>query len=185
LVVRRPVLDQTGGYDGNVLFENLELIRTIEAAGGRVMNAPDFFVRRLPPSTRHFWSQRLRQAYDDFALPVRMAVWLTLAPMGTVLWVRHRRGALAAGAAASMVVAEIGRWRADGRRVFPIWASLMAPAWLSERAVCAWLAVGTRLVFGGVVYNGTVVRCASHSRHRLRRRLSNPGPGLAPVGGVR
>ena len=25
----------------------------------------------------------------------------------------------------------------------------MAPAWLAERAVCAWLAVGARLFFGG------------------------------------
>ena len=32
--VRRAALERTGGYDGNVLFENLEMVRTIKAAGG-------------------------------------------------------------------------------------------------------------------------------------------------------
>ena len=40
LAVRRSRSSQTDGYDGDVLFENLELIRTIEAAGGRVLALP-------------------------------------------------------------------------------------------------------------------------------------------------
>ena len=35
LGVRRDLLKRVGGYDGDVLFENFELIRTIEIAGGR------------------------------------------------------------------------------------------------------------------------------------------------------
>src|SRR5213076_2669193 len=69
--VRRAVLLGAGGYDPDVLFENLELIRTVQAVGGRVMAPPDLYVRRLPPSSRRFMEQRVRQAYDDLARPVR------------------------------------------------------------------------------------------------------------------
>jgi hypothetical protein len=72
LAVRRSTLLRSGGYDGNVLFENLELVRTVEAVGGRSVSAPDLFVRRLPPETPHFWGQRVRQAYDEFARPLRL-----------------------------------------------------------------------------------------------------------------
>ena len=34
LAVRRSLIDRTQGYDGDVLFENLELVRTVRAAGG-------------------------------------------------------------------------------------------------------------------------------------------------------
>jgi hypothetical protein len=48
LAVRRSALLATGGYDP-VLFENLELIRTVKAAGGRERIVPDLFVARRPP----------------------------------------------------------------------------------------------------------------------------------------
>jgi hypothetical protein len=43
LGVRRSFLLSVGGYDGDVLFENLELIRTVTAAGGRLVDAPTLF----------------------------------------------------------------------------------------------------------------------------------------------
>src|SRR5204862_2776403 len=117
--LRRAVLWRCGGYDGNVLFENLELVRTICAGGGREARALDLYVRRLPPPTRHFWSQRVRQAYDEFARPWRLAVWLSLLP--TVVWASKRWGGLVppAALAVSMGVAEAGRRRAGGARLFP------------------------------------------------------------------
>jgi CDGSH-type Zn-finger protein len=81
LGVRRSALDATDGYDGDVLFENLELIRTVKAAGGRELRADDLFVGRIPATAAHFRGQRVRQAYDDFAQPVRLAVELTLLPL--------------------------------------------------------------------------------------------------------
>ena len=74
-----------GSYQtGAVLFENLELVRTIEAVGGRSVSAPDLFVRRLPPETPHFWRQRVRQAYDEFARPPRLIAALSILPLLTV-----------------------------------------------------------------------------------------------------
>src|SRR3954469_8921510 len=52
--LRRSTFLSMGGYDGDVLFVNLELCRTVAAAGGVEQNAPDLFVRRLPPTARHF-----------------------------------------------------------------------------------------------------------------------------------
>jgi len=182
LGVRRSMLLAAGGYDGDCLFENLELIRTVRAVGGRVVSPLDLYVRRLPPPADHFWSQRVRQAYDDFALPVRMAGELAVVPVVIALARRDVR-ALSAAALLAMVTAEAGRRRAGGAAVFPVSCSLMAPAWLAERGVCAWLAVWQRLVHGGVPYAGTVLSKAANSSRVLERRLQavrRPGPSAGP-----
>jgi len=55
----------------------------------------------------------------------------------------------------------VGRRRASGPTVFPAHASLLAPAWVLERGVCAWLAVLCR-VRGGVAYGGTRIKKAAN-----------------------
>lgn len=182
LGVRRTPFLAAGGYDGDCLFENLELIRTIEAGGGRVVSPRDLYVRRGPPRTAQFWSQRVRQAYDDFALPARMAGELAVLPAAVALG-RHRRlEPLVAAAALAMATAEIGRRRAGGTTVFPVTSSALAPLWLLERGVCAWLAVVSRVVLGGVPYGGTVLSKSANSRRALRRRLANPARrGVRPA----
>jgi hypothetical protein len=54
--------------------------------------------------------------------------------------------------------------------VFSPVASLLAPAWVLERAVCSWLAVGQKVRRGGVVYGDMVIARAANSRRELRRR---------------
>lgn len=180
--VRRSTFRAMGGYDGNVLFENLELIRTVRAHGGREKRPLDLYVRRLPPDPRHFWSQRVRQAYDDLAQPARMAFFLTIAPAVVLALLRRRPGPVAAGAGLAVAVAEIGRRRAGGRRVFPFTAALFAPVWLLERAVCSWLALAARFLRGGVFYAGRRIPAAAHSSRllRARSRAAAPDPPAAP-----
>jgi hypothetical protein len=174
LAVRRSLLLELGGYDGDVLFENLELIRTVAAAGGSEVAPLDLYVPRLPPSTRHFLGQRVRQAYDDFALPARMALWLAIVP-GLALATARRRPAPPLTAALTAVgLAELGRRRAGGRTVFPATASLAAPLWVLERGACAWLALAVRLRHGGVRYAGTRIAVAANSRRVLKRRTAHP-----------
>ena len=168
LGVRTASLRRTGGYDGDVMFENLELMRTVEASGGSCRRLDEVYVRRLPPTTRHFLGQRVRQAYDEFARPARLLVWLLIGP-SAALAVRRSAWTVPAMALAAMGVAEAGRRRGDGRRHFPATSALMAPLWILERAVCAWLAVGARLR-GGVRYRGRRIKCAAHSRSELRDR---------------
>jgi hypothetical protein len=170
LGLRRSTFLGMGGYDGNVLFENLELIRTTLAAGGTAISCRDLYVRRLPPSVRRFCSQRVRQAYDDLAVPGRMTVFLGILPGAA--WIRRRWGGatLLAGALACVLVAERGRRRDGGAAVFPAAASVVAPVWLVERGICSWLALGSRVLLGGCRYRGTRIRTAAHSRRELQRR---------------
>lgn len=180
LVVRRSALRATGGYDGDVMFENLELMRTVAAAGGRVVTPLGLFVRRLPPDAAHFVSQRVRQAYDDFALPLRMITWLAVLP---ALAASRARAAIVLGVA-SIGAAEAGRRRAGGASVFPASSSLLAPLWVLERATCAWAAVWQRLRHGGVTYgDGRIVRAATPTRTLRRRYAARSRPGFVRTTG--
>jgi hypothetical protein len=169
LAVRRSALARCGGYDGDVLFENLELMRTVRASGGTVRAADHVPVRRLPPSADRFWSQRVRQAYDSLAQPVRLLVELAVLP-ACVLGLLRRPSALMVGAGLVVTLAEFGRRRASGGSVFPPDTALWAPAWVVERGVCSWLAVLLRVRHGGVHYAGHRIRVAAHSVAWLRGR---------------
>lgn len=185
LAVRRRALLATGGYDGDALFENLELMRTIRAASGRVVTPLDLYVARRPPGVAHFFSQRVRQAYDDFAIPARMSIFLALGPLAARA-ARRRGGArrLSLGAMGSVLIAEIGRRRAGGAGRFPLSSSLLAPLWLTERSLCAWLALWARLR-GGVLYGGGRLRHSATPSRRLRARhagalAAHVGPAFRP-----
>jgi len=182
LAVRRSRVLAMGLYDGDVLFENLELIRTVRAHGGSTASPLDLYVARVPPAAAHFWGQRTRQAYDDFALPVRMALWLGLLPLLLLAAARRRPGWALAPAALAVAAAERGRRRAGGTAFFPWSSSLLAPVWMLERGVCAWLAVLQRLRFGGVRYGDSVIPVAAHSERKLRRRFAAGGSGAGDPG---
>ncbi|WP_432486558.1 glycosyltransferase family 2 protein [Kineococcus sp. SYSU DK018] len=181
IAVRRSTFEAMGGYDGDVLFENLQMLRTVAAAGGRVVAASGVYVPRLPPTARHFAGQRVRQAYDDFAQPWRLAVEASWLPL-LVLAARRGRGAaaLAGGALTAVAVAEAGRRRHGGRAHYPATAALWAPLWAAERAVCVWAAIGAR-ARGGVRYAGSRVPHAAKpvapAGRADRARVSGAGPG--------
>jgi hypothetical protein len=165
LGVDSDALRGVGGYRGDVMFENLELARTLAVAGGRRLLADDLFVERRPPNALQFWSQRVRQAYDELARPARLAASLAMLP-----------GAIAGGpravvaiAVISIALAEWGRRRRGGRAVFEPTAALWAPLWVAERAVTIWVALGQWLL-GGVRYGGGRLKVAASSRAELERR---------------
>ncbi|NUP35112.1 MAG: hypothetical protein HOU01_25885, partial [Streptomycetaceae bacterium] len=164
-VGRSTVLD-IGGWSAEVLFENLELWRAVEAAGHTALSVPHVRVAREAPSVRQFWSQRVRQAYDDLAQPGRLVVELAILPVAALA---ARRGPEALGSfgAACVLVAVHGRRRLGTERVPPS-VPLWAPVWVLERGVCTWLALACRLR-GGVRYHGSRVRVAAHSAAWLRR----------------
>lgn len=167
LAVRRESFLRSNAYDGQALFENLELMRTILARGGTVATPLDLYVARRPPTTAHFLGQRTRQAYDDFAMPLRISFFLAFLPLIGLLAGRRRWRAIAIGVALSVVVAEAGRRRAGGRAYLPATGSLSAPLWLGERAICAWLALFSRLR-GGVAYGEGRLSLSANSVRALR-----------------
>jgi hypothetical protein len=157
------------------LFENLELIRTVEAAGGVVRVRRDLFVDRRPPTTSRFVEQRVRQAYDDFARPSRLLVALATVPAAVLAVGRRRWGSLGLGAIATIGLAEVGRRRDGGSARFSPTTPLFAPLWMLERGVCAWLALASRIVLGGCRYRGTVIRRAATPPRELRQRARRRG----------
>ena len=173
LGVRRSTFMATDGYDGAVMFENLELVRTICAAGGCEAQLPGLYVRRLPPTCERFWSQRVRQAYDEFARPLRFIATLAILPSSVLLVATSNWLVLTCAVITAIAAAEAGRRRAGGRRVFPVLASFAAPAWVAERAICAWLALGARLLLGGVPYHGRTMVRAATSMRQLRARFKH------------
>lgn len=186
--LRRSTFWAMGGYDGDVLFENLELSRTVAAWGGTELSAPDLFVRRLPPTAEHFWGQRVRQAYDDLAQPLRLCVEGALLPVTIALLARAvtpgrgqraARAGLVAGVVLPVLLAEVGRRRHGGRQVYGSTAALWAPLWLSERAACIWLALARRAV-GGAPYAGQRLVRAAHRPATLRARLRR-NAGVQPL----
>ncbi|MET0434087.1 MAG: glycosyltransferase [Cellulomonas sp.] len=179
IALRRSALGPEG-YDGDVLFENLELLRTARARGGVVRRADDLYVPRRPPTTAHFLGQRPRQAYDSLAQPGRYAAELAVLP-AVVLAARRDPRTLLALAAAACALAEVGRRRAGGAARFPASADLLAPAWLLERGVCAWLALVLRTT-GGAPYGGSRLPRAATPLHELRTRAgAGPGRHAAPA----
>lgn len=180
--LRASAVAAMGGWSADVLFENLEMVRTALANGCVVVNRPDLVVGRRPTLVSHFWSQRVRQAYDDLAQPARLGVELGVLPLvaACVVW---RPSLLLVLAAASMGLAEVGRRRSGGLRV-PRSVPLWAPTWVLERGVCVWLALAVR-ARGGVRYHGRRLRVAAHAQSGLARGPS-PGPagGLGAVAGL-
>jgi hypothetical protein len=176
LAIQRDFILSTGGYDGNVLFENLELIRTVKAGKGRVLQRSDLCIRRLPPSAKHFWSQRVRQAYDDYAQPPRLLFFILLVPALMAL-ASYSFWLPLIPALAAILVAEAGRRKYNGAHLFPASCSLFAPVWLLERGICTWLAVFHRLVKGGVVYSGSIITNAANSISKIRQRIN----GIEPI----
>ena len=168
--MRMETYRRAGAYDGDVLFENLELVRTLRAVGGRERNAPEIVVQRRPPSLRHYAAQRVRQAYDEFARPAHLLAQLSLLPAFVVSTKRFGPLSGSAWACAAMALAEAGRRRAGGTRSFGPAASVCAPIWVAERAVTAWLALGLRVARGGVRYSNGTLRTAAHGERALRAR---------------
>lgn len=182
LGIRRDFFMSLGGtYDGDTMFENLELMRTVEAGGGTVFSPLDLYVHRQPPDSGHFFSQRVRQAYDDLAQPARL--FPTLAVLPTVLLAgRRRKKVVTALALGGVGFAELGRRRAGGTKVFPWYTSFTAPLWIAERALCSWLAVWSRVRRGGIAYGGGIVPMAANSPKELRRRLAASDRESSPPG---
>ena len=177
LGVHRSAVERAGGYAGDVMFENLELVRAIRATGGREVVPLDLYVTRIPPSAHQFRTQQVRQAYDEQARPWRLLPILAIAPVLATALHRRAIARVGAGAAGLVLLAEAGRRRGGGRQHFSAVAPLIAPAWLVWRSLCTWAALGAR-ARGGVRYRDQRIRRAARTsawqsalgQARLRQR---------------
>lgn len=152
LGVRRDAMLRLGHYDGDVLFDNEEIVRHFRAHGASVAYARDFFILKRPPSFRKWVEQRPRQAYEDFVMRSKTAFFVLLLPVLTLLCILAGwRWALATLAMMMCGAVQLAaRGLSDGaRRFFPAWLCLYAPLWVVERSLSTYWAVYWRVAHGG------------------------------------
>ncbi|MDQ2824253.1 MAG: glycosyltransferase family 2 protein [Verrucomicrobiota bacterium] len=152
---RRSTMLSAGEYDGDVLFDNEEIIRHFARAGARICNANDFFIRKRPPKFRKWIEQRPRQAYEDFGLRFKTILFASLLPIGIAIVLIDLKWM--AILLLSIVFALAGWLRGNARRYFPFNTCLFAPLWVVERAVSTWWAFYWYFRHGGYPFGDRLI----------------------------
>jgi hypothetical protein len=179
LGVRREAMRRLGHYDGDVLFDNEEIVRHFRAHGARIAYARDFFILKRPPGLRKWFEQRPRQAYEDFVMRAKTAFFAALLPALALLWFAAGWGwALAAGAAVACgAVVVAARGLGDGAaRFFPPWLCLYAPLWVAERVASTYWAFYWRVARGGYPFGDRLLAKGTGRAWRVAGHADPDGP---------
>ncbi|MGB7922144.1 MAG: hypothetical protein WCF57_02745 [Pyrinomonadaceae bacterium] len=171
---RRSTFLRVGHYDGDVLFDNEEIVRHFALQGADVCYARDFFILKRPPTPQKWMEQRPRQAYEDFVMRAKTALFMSLVPLVVLLGLTGGvRAALCFAAfvsACAVALALRGLWRDQAHRFFPLYIPLYAPLWVLERSLSVYWALYWRVTRGGYPFGD---------------RLLSKGTGRAWVAGGR
>lgn len=160
LGVRRSTVLRVGHYDGDVLFDNEEIVRHFRANGARIAYARDFFILKHPPTFRKWLEQRPRQAYEDFVMRAKTAFFALLPMACALIWfVLGWRGLLAFVAMMGCgAVIAAGRGLGDGAsRFFSPSLCFYAPLWVAERTFSTYWAFYWRIAYGGYPFGDKLV----------------------------
>lgn len=158
---RRETMLRVGPYDGDVLFDNEEMIRHFAREGATVNYAINLFVRKRPPTFRKWIEQRPRQAYEDFALRAKTALFFAIPFLaaafvaflgwkGIAIWF-----ALMIGGSIALAVA--GRLRGRARKYFSWSTCLFAPLWVLERTASTYWALYWHFTRGGYPFGDKIL----------------------------
>ena len=165
---RRAALLACGHYDGDVLFDNEEIIRHFAEHGCRIAYANDLFVRKRPPSLRKWIEQRPRQAYEDFGMRFKTCAVLFIAAalFAGRDWVSAGGGGGFPRCDASLGafgLAWHGRARGSAAAYFPRQCCLWAPLWIAERSLSTYWAFWWFVKVGWLSFRraDSVERCGS------------------------
>ncbi|MEP6913048.1 MAG: glycosyltransferase family 2 protein [bacterium] len=150
---RRSAMRRVGPYDGDVLFDNEEMVRHFALNGGDIKYALDFFIVKRPPTFTKWLEQRPRQAYEDFVMRAKTAAFLSVIPvvlgLGFAFNVRTSIFLLALLSLVSLLLSGRGLLRNAAYRFFPVSSPLFAPLWLLERSLSVYWALYWRARYGG------------------------------------
>jgi hypothetical protein len=150
---RRSVYFRVGHYDGDVLFDNEEIVRHFRLNGADVFCALGTFILKRPPTFLKWIEQRPRQAFEDFDMRAKTLLFLALFPIAIMLSFFHGpRAALQFFSLVSvfaLLLACRGLWRNKAYKYFPLYVILYAPLWVLERAASVYWALYWRVVYGG------------------------------------
>jgi hypothetical protein len=158
---RRSAMRRVGPYDGDVLFDNEEIVRHFALNGGDINYALDFFIVKRPPTFTKWLEQRPRQAYEDFVMRAKTAAFLSIIPAILVLsFLVNGRSAiflLAAISLLSVLLGSRGLVRNAAYRFFPIGSPLYAPLWILERSLSVYWALYWRAHYGGYPFGAKLL----------------------------
>lgn len=150
---RRSAILRVGPYDGDVLFDNEELVRHFAVNGGDIKYALDFFILKRPPTLTKWLEQRPRQAYEDFVMRAKTAAFLAVIPvtLGLSVLTTARSVILFLGMLSLLSVLLSGRglMRDAAYRFFPVHSPFYAPLWILERSLSVYWALYWRVRYGG------------------------------------
>jgi hypothetical protein len=171
---RRSTIFRVGHYDGDVLFDNEEIVRHFVLQGADVFYALDFFILKRPPTFRKWMEQRPRQAYEDFVMRAKTLLFISLLPiaimLGFVFGLRIALLFISFASVCAMLLALRGLWRDRADRFFPSSVILYAPLWVMERVLSTYWALYWRVAHGGYPFG---------------EKLLSKGTGRAWVAGAR
>jgi hypothetical protein len=171
---RRSTFLSVGHYDGDVLFDNEEIVRHFVLQGADVFYALDLFVLKRPPTFRKWVEQRPRQAYEDFVMRAKTLLFISLLPVTAALWLlTSARAALVFVCFVFISATSLalrGLLRDKAYRFFPAYVILYAPVWVMERMLSTYWAIYWRVARGGYPFG---------------ERLLSKGTGRAWVAGAR
>jgi hypothetical protein len=158
---RREAMLRVGHYDGDVLFDNEEIIRHFARKGASISYATNLFVHKRPPTVRKWIEQRPRQAYEDFGLRAKTASFFALPViavlatalfgwLGLALW-------FCVIVIAGTALAAAGLMRGEARKYFPLSVCLFAPLWILERTVSTYWALYWHFRYGGYPFGDKIL----------------------------
>ena len=159
---RRQTFLNAGEYDGDVLFDNEELIRHFARRRARIAYENDFFIFKRTPSFRKWLEQRPRQAYEDFGLRSKTILFASVLPISIAICVF--RGVLGFAVfflliwAGSAAIAVIGRRRGTASQYFNWQSCPLACLWVFERAISTWLAFYWRIRYRGYPFGRRLLK---------------------------
>lgn len=158
---RRARMLAAGPYDGDVLFDNEELIRHLAQDGCTLAYATDLFVRKCPPSFPKWIEQRPRQAYEDFGMRLKTTLFLVLLPLffliGSLFGIAGVVVFLLTLSVLATLLATRGRARGEARQFFPAHCCFFAIFWMLERMLSTYWALYWYLTRGGYPFGGRVL----------------------------
>jgi hypothetical protein len=160
LGVTRDAMLRFGHYDGDVLFDNEEIVRHFRLKGAKIKYARDFFILKLPPTFEKWIEQRPRQAYEDFVMHAKTIFFLAL-PLDFILtwFIAGWKTALAYVliiAFGSIFTAARGLGDGALRYFSPI-TIFYAPLWIVERSFSTYWAFYWYFTRGGYPFGDKVV----------------------------
>jgi hypothetical protein len=155
---RKATMLRCGEYDGDVLFDNEEIVRHFARHNARICYANNFFVRKRPPTFRKWLEQRPRQAYEDFGLRFKTFLFASLLPIAIILALINSRWLAIFSVLGGSILLALGGWlRGSARNYFPFHVCLFAPLWIVERTLSTYWAFYWLLTRGGYPFGDRVL----------------------------